>query len=293
MSLSTGRCKPHDVGRSPTIATGRLVTEDESSFSERHGFEGAEVEIRVREDAPEETRAAIIMLGYAAGLECGRMRDVVCKVLLRRPDLNNWSPSNIETEVHGLIDDAAWYRIYDIAERIHGELLSADYSGAKAAEYARRLNQSFREQGVGWKMELGKIVVRGSEAFTLATQGAVQIMLDAGKPTAANEIHQALSDISRRPTADITGAIQHGMAALECVAREIDGSNDTLGRIIGRLTLPPPLDSALSKLWGFASEQGRHIQEGRNPSFEEAELVVTVASAMGVYLLRRRQGASE
>jgi hypothetical protein len=111
-------------------------------------------------------------------------------------------------------------------------------------------------------------------------------MQQAGKSTAANEIHEALKDISRRPSADVTGAVQHSMAALECVAREIDGSSDTLGQIIKRLTIPPPLDGALHRLWGFASEQGRHIQEGGEPNFEEAELVVTVASAVSVYLLR-------
>jgi len=78
------------------------------------------------------------------------------------------------------------------------------------------------------------------------------------------------------------------MAALECVAREVDGSTDTLGQIIKRLPLPPPLDGALHRLWGFASEQGRHIQEGGEPRFEEAELVVTVAASVGVYLLRYR-----
>jgi hypothetical protein len=120
----------------------------------------------------------------------------------------------------------------------------------------------------------------------LRSPPAAQWTRDAGTPTAANEIHEALTDISRRPTADVTGAIQHAMAALECVAREIDGSSDMLGRIIGRLTLPPPLDGALHKLWGFALEQGRDIQEGWEPPFEEAELVVTVTSAVRVYLLR-------
>ncbi|MBB4616750.1 hypothetical protein [Sphingomonas abaci] len=75
-------------------------------------------------------------------------------------------------------------------------------------------------------------------AFTLATRDAVQVMQQAGKPTAANEVHEAPKDISRRPVADVTGAIQHAMAALECVAREVDNSTDTLGKIIGRLGLP-------------------------------------------------------
>jgi len=259
---------------------------DSGSFSERHGFHGGDVEIVTREDAPDEVRAAVLMLGYAAGMGPGTLRDIVCEVLLKRPDPNNWSAGNIENEVHRLIDDAPWYKIYDIAERIHANLMRDDYTGTKSADYARRLSQVFREHGVGWQMEEGRIVFRGSEAFSLATGDAVAIMREAGTPTAANEIREALRDISRRPAADVTGAIQHAMASLECVAREIDGSSDTLGQIIKRLTVPPPLDGALHRLWGFASEQGRHIQEGAEPSFEEAELVVTVASAVSVYLLR-------
>jgi hypothetical protein len=30
------------------------------------------------------------MLGYAAGVGPGTMRDLVCEVLLKRPDQNNW-----------------------------------------------------------------------------------------------------------------------------------------------------------------------------------------------------------
>ena len=39
----------------------------------------------------------------------------------------------------------------------------------------------------------------------------------------SNEIHEALKDISRRPTPDRTGAIQHSIAAMECTAREVAG----------------------------------------------------------------------
>ncbi|HEV2597732.1 AbiJ-NTD4 domain-containing protein [Sphingopyxis sp.] len=262
------------------------------TFSERHGFQGSEAEITIREDAPEEVRAAVLMLGYAEGLGPGTMRDLVCEVLLKRPDQNNWSPGNIEREVNGLFDDAPWYKIYDIAERIYAEIGRDDYTGTRQGDYARRLTQLFRELGVGWQMDNGRIVVRGSEAFALATRDAVSIMQESGKPTAANEVHEALKDISRRPAADVTGAIQHAMAALECVAREIDNSSDTLGKIIGRLGVPAPLDGALHQLWGFASQQGRHIQEGRDPTFEDAELVVTVSSAVSVYLLRRHAARS-
>ena len=232
-----------------------------SSFSDRHGYHGDEREITVREGAPEEIRAGVLMLGYAAGMGPGTLRGAICEVLLKRPDPGNWSPGNVEGEVSRLIDDAPWYSVYDIAERLSAEIRKDDYTGTKQAEYERRLNQLFREHGVGWLMENGSIIARGSEAFTIASKEAVATMRGAGKVTAATEIHEALNDISRRPKADVTGAIQHAMAALECVAREVDGSKDTLGKIIPRLTIPAPLDGALHRLWGFASEQGRHIRK--------------------------------
>lgn len=258
-----------------------------TSFSARFGFHGPDAEITIREDAPEEVRDAVVMLGYAFGIGPGGIREVLCEVLLKRPDPGNWSSGNVENEVHGLIDKAPWYKVYDFVERLYIEIGKDDFDGAQQRAFQDQLNQRFCELGVGWKLESGKLIVRGSEAFALATRDAVSVMVSSGSPTAANEIHEALKDISRRPAADVTGAIQHAMAALECVAREIDGTGDTLGKIIGRLTLPPPLDGALHRLWGFASEQGRHIMEGREPHFEEAELVVTVASAVSVYLLRQ------
>lgn len=262
----------------------------DSSFSDRFGYCAPEVDITVREDAPTPVRDGILMAGYGADLGPGTMRDILCQVLLQRPDKNNWSSSNVEREVSGLIDEAPWYRIYDFAERLYVEIGARDFTGTQQARFAGQLNQLFRERGVGWEMKQGILVARGSEAFALATGHATEVMQRHGAPTAANEIHEALRDISRRPHADITGAIQHAMAALECVAREVGGTTDTLGSIIRRLSLPAPLDQAVEKLWGFTSQQGRHILEGRQPQFEEAELVVTTASSLSVYLLRRRAG---
>lgn len=259
-------------------------------FSDRFDYHEPEVDISIREDAPTVVRDGIMMLGYSAGLGPEAMRDLLCKVLLTRPDSNNWSPSNVELEVSGLMDDAPWFKVYDFAERLYVGIGKRDFSGDTQNRFETQLNQLFRETGIGWEMKDGILLARGSEAFTLATGHATDVMQANGTPTAANEIHEALRDISRRPNADVTGAIQHAMAALECVAREIDGSSDTLGPIIKRLNVPAPLDSSLHQLWGFTSQQGRHIQEGREPSFEEAELVVTIASAVSVYLLRHRAG---
>ncbi len=112
-------------------------------------------------------------------------------------------------------------------------------------------------------------------------------MAESGRNTARNELHEAVSDISRRPNPDITGAIQHAMASLECVAREACGDpKATLGEILNRYKelIPAPLDQAITKAWGFASERARHIREGREPSYDEAELIVGICASVSTYL---------
>jgi hypothetical protein len=51
--------------------------------------------------------------------------------------------------------------------------------------------------------------------------------------------------------------------------------------------VPCPLDEAISKVWGYASENARHIREGREPTFEEAQLIVGIVSALSVYLVKK------
>lgn len=263
--------------------------DNHGSFSERFNYSAPDAEITVREDAPEILRAGLTQLAYAAEIGSKALREIICSVLLKRPDsAHNWGPENVAREIDDLMTEAPWYTVYDIAERLYVEIGRHDYTATRQADFTRRLNQLFRENGIGWQLDDGKIMVRGSEAFGLASRHAVETLQASGTLTAANEIREALQDISRRPEADITGSIQHAMAALECVAREVSGSTDTLGPIISKLPLPAPLDTALHKLWGFASQQGRHLHEGRDPQFAEAELVVTVASAVSVYLLRYR-----
>ena len=49
-------------------------------------------------------------------------------------------------------------------------------------------------------------------------------------------------------------------------------------------TVPQPLDEALSKVWGYASNEARHVVEGQPPPVEEATLIVHLAAACATYL---------
>jgi len=258
----------------------------EDSFSRRHGFHPEEKEIKIRNDAPYDMRGVIVDIAYGKGFSPKTLRPVVCRALRKRPDPNNWSEyPNIDEEIRNLLDDCDWYKVYDVIEEIY----RSAYPG-QAQSLETDINSYFREEGIGWQLISGKIEVRGEEGFEAGVKKAHQTLEQSGLQTASKEIHEAILDLSRRPSPDITGAIQHSMAALECVAREVSGDQRaTLGEILNRFQglVPKPLDKSIEKAWGFASEMGRHLREGRTPSFEEAELTLGLCASISTYLVKK------
>ena len=273
---------------------------EHETFSERHGFAPVPAEITIRQDAPPDLRGLLPDLAYQSGLRpLSTLRSIVCRVTMTAPDQSNWSEfPNIDGEVRDLLDRCKWFEVYEVIEEIAALLQDQEersFDEHPARIFASKINRLFGKKGIGWQLVDGHIEVRGPEAFEAAVHSANAELEEAGLSTAAQEIHEALQDLSRRPRLDITGAIQHAMAAAECVSREFaDKPEGTLGKIIKRNPglFPPPLDKGVDKLWGYASEQGRHLREGREPGYEEAELVVTVAAGVITYLMRKRKAAS-
>lgn len=266
-------------------------------FSRRQGFEPTDRDIRVRHTAPQDFREAVVQIAYEAGVSPHDLRSIICQVLRKRPDPSNWSGLNVAGEVDGLISSCEWYEVYDIIEALWDELPGADdarweedYKETARGYFTREMNLYFRKEGIGWQLIDGKIEIRGPEVFEHSVRTAQAILAEAGRPTSAQELHQALLDLSRRPSPDITGAIQHAIAALECVVRDVIGDpKPTLGELLKRNPnlVPPPLDQCLKIVWGYASEWGRHLREGREPNLEDAELVVGIASSVINYLTKR------
>ena len=263
-------------------------------FSQRYGHRPNESDIKIRDDAPEEIREALLAIAEGEiGLGPSKLRSVLCTVLRKLPDSSNWSEyPNVWDECQYLLLNAPWYKVYDFVEALHRDLTDS-YPPEKAGQWTKLVNEQFAELGVGWKMVDGLLETRGTEAFEIAVKASRQNLKGVEFSTAEIEIHEALSDLSRRPTPDLTGAIQHAMAALECTAREVAGDpRATLGEILKRheQMIPKPLDQALSKLWGFTSETGRHLREGRSPSRAEVELVVGLSATVCTYLTTKVNG---
>ena len=141
-------------------------------------------EIAVREDAPEGLRFAIPLIAQDAGMTPTAMRRIICAILLIRPDPSNWSDyPNIWEEVNILVGDCLWFKVYDIAEGLHAAL--AQYHPDRASAFQDRLNDFFRENGIGWQMADGRIFYRGSETFTEATREAAAVLWQTGRSAAS------------------------------------------------------------------------------------------------------------
>ena len=258
-------------------------------FSKRYGHSSQEREITIREDAPREFREAILQICISIGLTPGTIREITCRVLKRLPDKDNWSSyPNIWNEVQGLIMTCEWFRVYDIVEAIYATLSLGDSSQSEM--FQQEINQSILELGIGWQIIDGIIQTRGPELFESSVHIARTALESSGKKTASRELHEALLDLSRRPQPDLTGAIHHAMAALECIARDVcEDPKATLGDIMKKYPhlMPNPLNDVISKSWGYASETGRHLREGREPKREEAELVVGLSATCVTYLVNK------
>lgn len=262
-------------------------------FSRRNRYSGAGKEITIREDAPETLRSLVLETARQLEWSPSALRRIVCGVLHVRPDPGNWSEfPNIWEEVQSLMYGCDWFRAYDSIEALYAEMVENDEQRGDhdAEQFAEEINAYFVEVGVGWQLTDGQIVTRGPESFESVVMKSSAVLKRAKRPTAAEHVHEALDDLSRRPKADLPGAIYHAMGALECVARDVTGdAKATLGEILKRHPelLPKPLDAALSQVWGFASNEARHVQEGRDPTREEAELIVGLAAVVSTYLTQK------
>jgi hypothetical protein len=260
------------------------------SFSTRNGH-GPDLHtpITIRNDIPDDLRGLIVDLAYENGIKHDALRSMVCRRIRVAPDTrNNWGPDSIDREIRDLLVACPWFYIYDLIEAIAFHLETDNYREF-GAEFENEINEFFMTRGVGWKLEKGKIVFRGDEGLDRILAVAATTENLNGYLTASNELHEAIKDLSRRPTPDVTGAIQHAMASLECVARDLTDSKETLGTWLkrNREEFPPPLADITEKLWGYASNHGRHLKEAEAAKLEEAELILGICATLGSYLANK------
>lgn len=260
-------------------------------FSARHGLSVPQPDSLRHQTASDELRLAAIQFGSDLGVPPDFLRSTLLEIINAPREQQFWTePRYVLEETQRQILKAEWFEVYDFIEAVAFWFIS---NGSTAGErYETKLNRYFERHGIGWQLKGGRINARGPEAFeTILSQARVETER-RGLQAAHHELHEALLDLSRRPHPDLTGAIQHAAAALECVARDVTGeANATLGEILNRYgsALPAPLPQAIAKIWGYASETARHVREGVAVTREEAELVVGLCAVVAQYLLSTKR----
>ena len=195
------------------------------TFSKRYGYKSEPKEIEIREDAPIELRNFVILTLYNLEYKPSFIRDVICQIL-KVFHQGNWTEfPNIDYEIKDLINNCSWFKVYDMIEVLYQRI-----DKKHKQEFEEEINDYFTVNGIGWQLIDGLINYRGDEVFENNLKKAEGILENSGLHTSSNEIKQAVNDLSKRPTPDITGSTQHSLAALECTAREISGDKKvTLG----------------------------------------------------------------
>ena len=188
------------------------------------------------------------------------------------------------TKFYKFIEEFEWWEVSEFIEFCYASDLF------ERRHFAFLLNEELSKENMHYRMNSdGVFLYKGSEAFEVAVATAESVLAASGRNTAKDEIHKALKALSHRPKPDLPGAIHHAMTGLECAANDVCGeTGETLGQIVKRHPdkFPAPLGEGISKLYGFASQKGRHISEGGEPDLKEAELVVGIAATVATYLSR-------
>jgi hypothetical protein len=256
-------------------------------FSIRHGIQ-PEPAPRL-EDAPEPLRYFLLKyLERRFHLNPWQAAEIF-EDFLQQPGLKSYfhnpHDASVWKRMYAYIETFKWFQVYDFAEAIYDH----EPEGYRQPRFVQELNAVLLEQNVSYRMNPdGQIIYRGPESFESIVAVAKSALNAAGKRTATEEIHKALEDMSKRPP-DLTGAVHHAMASLECVANDVCGEKGaTLGQFVKKHPdrFPQPVGQAVSLLYGFASSKGRHVTEGGEPDIREVELIVGIAATLATYLIR-------
>jgi hypothetical protein len=167
------------------------------TFSRRHGLRPVPTKL-VRDDAPRKMRSALVALLSNREVDLLLARDLLYRIL--REVMPNWMELVPSWRFFdGALQQATWYEVFDFLEALCCEL--------KDLELEENINELFDEYGIGWKVHFGQIETRGDELFEQSVNTARGGLRSAGRDTAANELNEAMADLSRRPEADARGAI--------------------------------------------------------------------------------------
>lgn len=140
----------------------------------------------------------------------------------------------------------------------------------QSSDLINRLNNVFQEEGAQYKIVDKQVV-----SLMNKTEADEILKVQNLKNSSAIHINRAVELFNKRPIPDYSNSIKESISAIEAMSREITGKESaTLGEAVKHMSLHPSLELSISKLYGWACDEGgiRHALKNANQTnSEEAE----------------------
>jgi len=193
-----------------------------------------------------------------------------------------------------LVDDP-WHRVFDFVEYIllqcaatwEYEDLNDIYSRERGDSLLSAINKVLEESKVGYKI-IGNIFVPiSSEPEGQEVEKALNTVFHG----ANQHIKKAIKLFADRNEPDYENSIKESISAVESIAKEITGRDDSLSVLTQSLKLHPGFKSALDSLYNWTSNEGgiRHGASSKSlaPDQNTARFMLVVCSSFVNHIISR------
>ena len=254
-----------------------------SSFSEREGLRPNTS--LIYDDAPYQlrygVREVLTLLDYRTPKA---QRQILCGALRTPPDSQNWSDSNVETEVAQLLMASLWPKFFDALERI------PTYMREDAVElYYQEMNALLADESIGYRFESDQLTRVGTDEFHSAVNSARNSLQGDRLAEPRRQFDQANHFRNSFPP-DWPNAIKEAVNSVEGTLQVIYNSPGASLTSIMTDSFPSDVPGGIKRLFralysqGSGTEGARHAAIGGDkPTAARAELAIHVAAALQAF----------
>ncbi|HET8919563.1 MAG TPA: hypothetical protein VFN27_07775, partial [Xanthobacteraceae bacterium] len=174
--------------------------------------------------------------------------------------------------IKGWFYKAKWYEVYNLVEFL--------FHRREAPRFIGRVSHFLETEKSGYRV-VNKQLVPITDPVEIEAVAAASSLTSAFSG-ARHHLQSAISLFSKKPDPDYRNSIKEAISAVESVARVITGNpkatlGEALRKIDERMTIHPALREALSRLYGYTSDEGgiRHAMlEQSNIDEAEAKFMI-------------------
>lgn len=180
-----------------------------------------------------------------------------------------------------------WNRVFDFIE-----FFIQNYPFEKEVNILiENLNRVLKEEKSAYRIINKQIAEITSEEEIVEINKALSL---PDKFSPVNEhLTKALKHFSNRDKPDYENSIKESISALESLTKIILGEKGTLGELTKKLQIHPALKSAISQLYGWASDEKgiRHGSDNKTTKIDEEEtkLILILSSSLINYIYSKNK----